>query len=205
MAVRPLVFLGEQVLREKAQKVKQIDKSTEKLIDDMIETLHAAGGLGLAANQVGVRQRVVIVDVPFDEEDPGSGKLYALVNPEITYSSPELMESEEGCLSIPYYYGEVVRPESVVVKARDRKWREVKIKATGLLARALQHEIDHLNGVLFVDRMDGMAKLRYVPPKDDVETEAEPLAVAGAQKERVAETQGSSSPLGRQSLATVAG
>lgn len=183
MAVRQIVFLGEQVLREKAHKVKQLDKSTEKLIDDMIDTLHAADGLGLAANQVGVRQRVIIVEVPHDEEDPGSGKLYALINPEITHSSQELIETEEGCLSIPYYYGEVVRPEAVIVKARDRKWHEVKIKATGMLARALQHEIDHLNGILFVDRMDDMAKLRYVPAKHETEAEQEPVHAAEAHKE----------------------
>jgi peptide deformylase len=182
MATRPIVFLGEPVLRQKALKVKQIDKSIEKLIDDMVDTLHSANGLGLAANQVGVRQRVVIVELPADEEDPGSGKLYALINPEITASSQDLMESEEGCLSIPYYYGEVVRPNSVVVKARDRKWREVKIKATGLLARALQHEIDHLNGVLFVDRMDGMAKLRYVPGKSEAEIETESYRDAEARR-----------------------
>ncbi len=204
MAVRPIVFLGEPVLREKAHKVKQLDKSTEKLIDDMIETLHAATGLGLAANQVGVRQRVIIVEVPCDEEDPGSGKLYALINPEITRSSQELMESEEGCLSIPYYYGEVVRPESVVVKARDRKWHEVKIKAAGLLARALQHEIDHLNGVLFVDRMDGMAKLRYVPAKTEAEVETESYHEAEAQRERDGEMRGLDGAVRSPSLAAVA-
>ena len=203
MAVRPILFLGDPVLREKAHKVKQLDKSTEKLIDDMVETLHAATGLGLAANQVGVRQRVIIVEIPYDEEDPGSGKLYALINPEITHSSQELMESEEGCLSIPYYYGEVVRPESVIVKARDRKWHEVKIKATGLLARALQHEIDHLNGVLFVDRMDGMAKLRYVPAKTKTEIETESYHEAEAQKERDGAMRGLDGAVHTPSLAAV--
>jgi len=121
-----------------------------------------------------VPQRVVVVELPADEEDPQSGKLFALVNPEIVSFSQDELVSEEGCLSIPYYYGEVARSEAVVVKARDRKWREVKIKATGMLARALQHEVDHLNGVLFIDRMETMEKLRYAPPTaENAETEAE--------------------------------
>lgn len=178
MAVRPIVYTGEPVLRQKAQKVRQLDKSVDKLIDDMVETLHAANGLGLAANQVGVPQRVILVEIPKDEEDAQSGKLYALINPEITAVSEELIALEEGCLSIPYYYGEVTRPEAVIVKARDRKWREVKIKAQGMLARALQHEIDHLNGVLFIDRMEDMAKLRYIPGKSEAEVETESYRAA---------------------------
>ena len=174
MAVRQIRFLGDPVLRQKAQKIHHMDKSIEKLIDDMVDTLHAANGLGLAAPQVGVLQRVIVVEVPHDEEDPQSGKLYALINPEILSPGSELYSSEEGCLSIPYYYGEVVRPDTVVVRARDRKWREVKIKASGLLARAFQHEVDHLNGVLYIDRMDSMDKLRYVPPRSEDEEESEP-------------------------------
>lgn len=180
MAVRQIAFTGEPVLRQKAQKVRRLDKSTEELIDDMVETMHAANGLGLAANQVGVPQRVIIVEIPKDDEEPQSGKLYALINPEITAQSEDLLVTEEGCLSIPYYYGEVTRPEAVVVKARDRKWREVKIKAQGMLARALQHEIDHLNGILFVDRMEDMAKLRYVPGRSEAEVETEAYRAAAA-------------------------
>jgi peptide deformylase len=180
MAVRKIVFAGEPVLRQKAQKVRQIDKSVEKLIDDMVDTLHEANGLGLAANQVGVAQRVIIIELPHDEEDPQSGKLYALINPEITSYSQELEANEEGCLSIPYYYGEVTRPEAVVVKGRDRKWREVKIKAQGMLARALQHEVDHLNGVLFIDRMENMEKLRYIPARTEAEVETESFKEARA-------------------------
>ena len=166
MAARDIVFLGNPVLRQKALKIHHIDKSVEKLIDDLVDTLHNADGLGLAANQVGVAQRVVIVELPKDEEDPQSGKLYALINPEIVTVGDEATTAEEGCLSIPYYYGEVTRAESIIVRARDRKWREVKIKADGWLARVFQHEIDHLNGVLFIDRMESMDKLRYVPPKE---------------------------------------
>lgn len=178
MAVRPIVYTGEAVLRQKAQKVRQTDKTVDKLIEDMVETMHSANGLGLAANQVGVPQRVIIVEIPKDEDDPQSGKLYALINPEITAMSKELIALEEGCLSVPYYYGEVTRPEAVVVKARDRKWREVKIKAEGMLARALQHEIDHLNGVLFIDRMEDMSKLRYIPGRSEVEVELESYRAA---------------------------
>jgi peptide deformylase len=180
MAVRQIVFTGEPVLRQKAQKVRRVDKSIEKLMDDMVETMRAANGLGLAANQVGVAQRVIAVEIPKDEEDPQSGKLYTLINPEIIAQSEELLATEEGCLSIPYYYGEVTRPEAVVVKARDRKWREVKIKAQGMLARALQHEIDHLSGILFVDRMDDMSKLRYVPDRSEAEVETEAYRAAVA-------------------------
>jgi peptide deformylase len=178
MAVRKIVYAGEPVLRQRAQKVRQIDKSITTLIDDMVETMHAANGLGLAANQVGVLQRVIVVQLPPDEEDPQSGKLYVLINPEITSFSQDQIAIEEGCLSIPYYYGEVTRPEAVVVKGRDRKWREVKIKAAGMLARALQHEVDHLNGVLFVDRMESMDKLRYVPARTEAEVETEAWAEA---------------------------
>jgi len=173
MAVRNIVFLGEQVLRQKAQKVQHVDKSIEKLIDDMVETMHAANGIGLAANQVGVLQRVIVVELPLDEEDPQSGKLYTLINPEVVSSSQDVASGEEGCLSIPYYYGEVTRPQSVVVRGRDRKWREVKIKASGMLARVFQHEIDHLNGILFIDRMTDMARLRYVPPKAETDEQTD--------------------------------
>lgn len=180
MAVRKIAYLGEPVLRQKAQKVRQSDKTVEKLIDDMVETMHAAQGIGLAANQVSVPQRVVVVQLALDEEDPQSGTLYALINPEIVSPSDDLVMAEEGCLSIPHYYGEVVRHDMVVIKARDRKWREVKVKASGLLARVFQHEVDHLNGVLFLDRMETIDKLRYVPPQDDkpeVERERETVAV----------------------------
>ena len=146
----------------------------------MAQTMHDANGLGLAANQVGVLQRVVVIELPYDEEDPQSGKLYALINPEIVATSNELVSIEEGCLSIPYYFGAVTRPDAVVVKARDRKWREVKVKATGMLARALQHEIDHLNGVLFIDRMDSLDKLRYVPERSEADVEAESFKEAAA-------------------------
>jgi peptide deformylase len=182
MSIRKIVFVGEPILRQKAQKVRHVDKSIEKLIDDMAQTMHDANGLGLAANQVGVLQRVVVIELPYDEEDLQSGKLYALINPEIVQASDELISIEEGCLSIPYYFGAVTRPDAVVVKARDRKWREVKIKATGMLARAIQHEIDHLNGVLYIDRMESMDKLRYVPATSEAEAETEAFKEASVQR-----------------------
>ena len=188
MAVRNIAYVGNPVLRQKAQQIHRLDKSTERLIDDMVETMHAFNGIGLAANQVGVPQRVIVVQLPPDEDDPQSGKLYTLINPEVISYGEELVSTEEGCLSIPYYYGEVTRPDSIVVKGRDRRWREIKVKASGLLARALQHEVDHLNGILFVDRMESMEKLRYVPPRP-AEAEGEqaaedialpaPLAIGG--------------------------
>lgn len=179
--MRKIAYLGAPVLRQKAQKIKHVDKSIEKLIDDMVETMHDDNGIGLAANQVSVAQRVIVVQLPPDEEDQQAGKLYALINPEIVAASEETLSGEEGCLSIPYYYGEVTRHEAIVVRARDRKWHEVKIKAQGWLARVFQHEIDHLNGILFIDRMDSMDKLRYVPPSSNGKA-VEPQEAAAAEE-----------------------
>jgi len=182
MAVRQIIVAGNPILRQKAQKVKAIDASIQKLIDDMVETMRAADGIGLAAPQVAVRLRVIVVELPQREDDPQSGKLYALVNPEITKVSEETWTAEEGCLSIPYYYGEVVRPHAVVVKAKDRRGKDIKIKAEGMLARVLQHEIDHLDGILFIDRMESLDKLRYVPPR--AAEEAQPEVVGAGSDNR---------------------
>lgn len=184
MAVRQLTYLGNPVLREKAKKVKIVDKSVARLIDDMVETMNANNGLGLAANQVGVLQRVIVVEAPEDEDDPQTGKLYAVVNPEIIKASDVIVTIEEGCLSIPYYYGEVARAETVVVKGKDRKGHDFRIKAGGMLARAFQHEVDHLDGVLFIDRMESTATLRYVPPRPagEGDEEAEAGEASGDQQ-----------------------
>jgi len=175
MAVREILLVDQPILRQKAQKVKRLDPSLSKLIDDMVETMHAANGLGLAAPQVGVGVQLAVVQLPKPAKDdeerlPYAGKLFVLFNPEIVQAEGE-ETAEEGCLSLPGYVGKVRRAEWVVLKARDRRWREVKYKVDGLLARAFQHEVDHLNGVIYVDRMDDPNELRRVEPGTEEEVE----------------------------------
>ena len=137
--------LGDPILRQETKPVAQITSEHLKLIDDMFETMHAAQGIGLAAPQVGRTERIAIVDVE------GGKQPLALINPQVVSSSTRQEKSEEGCLSIPDVFGDVERPESVVVRALDRDGRGIEVSASGLLARCLQHEIDHLNGKLFID------------------------------------------------------
>ncbi|RJQ50010.1 MAG: peptide deformylase [Nitrospiraceae bacterium] len=154
MSVLHIVTYPEKVLKEKTNPVKEINGNLQRLIDDMIETMYAAPGVGLAANQVGVKKQVTVIDVSVrDEKSP----LIVLVNPEIIHMEGEI-EAEEGCLSVPDYTTVMKRAKKVCVKGLDREGRPVEIEAEGLLARALQHEIDHLNGVLFVDRMGRIKK-----------------------------------------------
>lgn len=154
-----LVGQGNPILREKAKKVQKIDPSLHKLIDDMALTMREAPGVGLAAPQVDVGLRVIVAEAPKDEDDPQSGKLYAIINPEIVKASPEMEEGEEGCLSIPGWNGLVNRHVWVVVKGFDREGREFRIRARDYVARIFQHEIDHLNGVLFTDHITDRTKL----------------------------------------------
>ncbi len=159
MAVLTIRTLPDPVLRQKAKRVSTIDRSIKKLIKDMGETLHAEEGrVGLAAPQVGVSLRVTVIGLP-DEED------IILVNPEIVRRKGQRLVSE-GCLSIPGYVGQLYRAEIVTAKGLDIKGKEVRIKAEGLLAQALEHEIDHLNGVLYVDRMENKDSLRKIQPED---------------------------------------
>jgi len=139
-----------KVLKEKAEPVREIGKDIQKLIDDMIETMYAAPGIGLAAPQVGVPKRLIVIDVSLrDKEKP---PLVVLINPEIINADGEI-ESEEGCLSLPDYTTTVRRAERVVARGLDRKGKSIEIEGQGLLSRALQHEIDHVNGVLLIDRI----------------------------------------------------
>ncbi|MBI4849468.1 MAG: peptide deformylase [Nitrospirae bacterium] len=154
MSVREIVKYPEKVLREKTGPVKDIDSALQNLIDDMIETMYAAPGVGLAANQVGVSKQITVIDVSLREENI---PLIVLVNPEIVHLEGEI-EAEEGCLSIPDYTTVLKRAMKVVVRGFDRHGKPVEIEAEGLLARALQHEIDHLNGKLFIDRMGRIKK-----------------------------------------------
>ncbi len=143
MALRNIVKEGDEVLRKKCRPVDKIDDRILTILDDMAETLYDSGGVGLAAPQVGILRRIVVIDI-------GEG-LIELINPEITETEGEISDSE-GCLSIPGKYGEVVRPARVKVKALDRRGEEVTYEGTELLARAFCHEIDHLDGILYIDR-----------------------------------------------------
>ncbi|NOX20267.1 MAG: peptide deformylase [Nitrospirae bacterium] len=149
MAIREIHKYPDPVLKEKAREVTDFNGSLQKLIDDMIETMYAAPGIGLAANQVGELLRVIVVDISTKEN---KHPLIVLVNPEIVQTEGRI-DSEEGCLSVPGYVSTIKRAERVFVKGLDREGNPVEIEAEGLLSRALQHEIDHLNGILFVDRL----------------------------------------------------
>lgn len=144
MAIRNIRTIGDEVLRKKSRRVEEINDRILTLLDDMRETMYEADGVGLAAPQVGILKRVVVIDV-------GNGPLY-LINPEIIETEGEYLD-EEGCLSIPGQQGNVLRPERVKAKALNEKGEEIIIEGEGLLARCLCHEIDHLDGVLFVDKL----------------------------------------------------
>jgi peptide deformylase len=165
MALRTIVTMPEPVLRRKAKAVAKFDGSLQKLIDDMIETMRAAPGVGLAAPQVGVSERVIVVeyfeheeDAEKEENEQPPKKLFAMVNPEITRQSSEILLGTEGCLSIPGLLGDVDRFEAVTVKGKNRHGQPLTVKAKGWLARIFQHEIDHLNGVVFTDRAEKVWK-----------------------------------------------
>lgn len=146
MAVRNVRLETDEVLRKKSRPVEIVDDKIRELVDDMIETMHSQDGVGLAAPQVGILKRVVVIDL-YDDHGP-----YVLINPEIIKEKGE-QEVDEGCLSFPNKFAKVIRPAEVTVKALDREGNEFKLKGKGLLAQAISHEVDHLNGILFVDKM----------------------------------------------------
>jgi peptide deformylase len=153
MTLREIVTLPDPVLRRKARTITRFEAELQILIDDMIETMRVAPGVGLAAPQVGVSDRLIVVEYPEDDEQEDSPKkLYVVINPEIKEISEETDMGIEGCLSIPNLHGEVERALAVTVKGQTRHGQPVKIKAKNWLARIFQHEIDHLNGVVFTDR-----------------------------------------------------
>ena len=159
MAVLPIQVLPDPVLKQKAKHIRTIDDSIRKLITDMRETIHSdPGRVGLAAPQVGISLRVIVISLP-DEED------IVLINPEIVRKKGERLLNE-GCLSVPGYFGQIKRAESVTVKGRDQNSKEIRIKAEGLLAQALEHEIDHLNGVLYIDHLENADELHKVEPEE---------------------------------------
>ena len=159
MAVRDILKIPDKRLRLVSQPVKRIDADIRALVDDMFETMYAAPGIGLAAIQIGVDKRVVVMDLSKREE---SHEPRVFINPEIKWSSDELSTHEEGCLSIPEYYEEVERPQRVKVKYLDLDGKSHEVEANGLLATCLQHEIDHTNGVLFIDHISKLKRDRVV-------------------------------------------
>jgi peptide deformylase len=151
MAVLQIRTLPDPVLRQKAKKVTKIDASIKRLIDDMIDTMRAASGAGLAAPQIGISLRIAVIELPEEE-------VITLINPQVIKRIGERI-LEEGCLSVPGYRGEIKRSVTVKVKAQDRQGKEFRLKGEELLAQALEHEIDHLNGVLYIDHLEGSEKL----------------------------------------------
>ena len=160
MPVRRIFGFADAALRRKARPVGRIDKATQRLIDDMIETMRAAEGIGLAAPQIGVSERLFVAEL--------DDKVYVFINPQIVSLSQETEIAEEGCLSLPGYQGAVERPVRASVRGKNRRGRGQTIEAEGLLARCFQHEIDHLDGVLFTDRMSPDALLRPVEQEESV-------------------------------------
>ena len=159
MSIRPIITLPDNKLRLTSTPLAKVDDTARDLLDDMIETMYDAPGIGLAAIQVGVPQRLIVLDLAREGE---TKQPLFLVNPEIVWSSPSRSVYEEGCLSIPDYYEEVERPAEVRVRFLDRNGAESELKAESLLATAIQHEIDHLNGVLFVDHISKLKRDRVI-------------------------------------------
>ncbi|MBV8566496.1 MAG: peptide deformylase [Methylobacteriaceae bacterium] len=159
MAIRPIISLPDPRLRLKSEPIAVVDDAVRALMDDMLETMYDAPGIGLAAVQIGVPKRVIVIDPAKKDEEP---RALFLVNPQIVWSSEARSSYEEGCLSIPDYYEEVERPSKVRARFLDRMGKLQEIEAEGVLATALQHEIDHLNGVLFIDYLSKLKRDRVV-------------------------------------------
>lgn len=159
MAIRNIRQEGDEILKKKSREVEVIDEKTKELLEDMVETMHKYDGVGLAAVQVGILKRMIVIDI-YDEKTP----IIKLINPKIIKAKGE-REVEEGCLSFPNKFAKVKRPVEVVVEGLNENGEKVKIKAVELLAQALCHEIDHLNGITFVDIMEE-GTLQYVDPNN---------------------------------------
>jgi peptide deformylase len=177
MSLRPILTTEDPRLRQRAHAVDRFTDDLHALINDMVETMRAAPGVGLAATQLGIRQRVIVVEYPpetvprpgqdeldgADDEESAPPKLYVVVNPEISRRSAETVTAAEGCLSIPGYMGDVARNASVTVKGLNRRGKPFQLKARGWTARIFQHEIDHLDGVLFIDRAERVWRPETAP------------------------------------------
>ncbi len=168
MTIREIKTFPEEVLRKKAQPVDVFDEDLVSLVDDMVETMRVAPGVGLAAPQIGVSKRVIVVEFGHEEDENIPKRLYVMINPEILNASEETVNGIEGCLSVPGLIGEVTRSQVVTVRGQDLNGKPVKVRAQGWLARIFQHEIDHLNGVLYTDRSENF----WQPDDDDDDEES---------------------------------
>ena len=179
MALREIIYPDNPVLRKKARRVTSFDGKLHQMLDDMAETMMSADGVGLAAPQVAVSQRAIVVRLPDGEEwveeyGDQAGKLYEVVNPDIVKASREMVEGVEACLSIPGYLGSVERHVTVTVRGQDRYGASIRLKVRDWLARVFQHEIDHLDGILYIDRASKVWKAGEKPPSE-LEDESQPI------------------------------
>jgi len=159
MAIRIVRENGEEILRKKSREVEVVDDKIREILDDMVETLHSYNGVGLAGPQIGILKRLVVIDL-YDDKGP-----IKLINPRIVKQKGE-QEVEEGCLSFPNQFAKIIRPQEVIIEALNENGKKIKLKGEGLLAQAISHELDHLDGILFVDKIIP-GTLQYVSPDDD--------------------------------------
>jgi peptide deformylase len=151
MSVHEILQIGNPTLRRRSSKISRFDGALSALVDDMVESMEAANGVGLAAPQIGISKRLIIVEMPDDESYPHPGERWVMCNPEVVKTGRETEVGQEGCLSVAGYVGMVERPTSALIRGQDIRGKKLRVKAEGFLARAFLHEIDHLNGVLYVD------------------------------------------------------
>jgi len=169
MSIREIIKLPHSTLRRKARKVVDFDPELQTLVHDMIETMRDEPGVGLAAPQINISQKIIVVEYPEDDTIPDAEpRIFVLINPDITFFSDEKVKGVEGCLSVPNLYGEVERSQSIVVKGQTSHGKKTSLKAEGWLARIFQHEIDHLNGILFVDRAEKLYQPEEIPDTKSV-------------------------------------
>ena len=155
MSIRKIIIEPDTILRKKSEPLHQVNNDTRKLLDDMLKTMYAAPGIGLAAVQIGILKRVIVIDISKKEEKKNP---ILLINPEITFQSKETSIYEEGCLSLPGYFAEIERPAKCKVNYIDYHGKKTELEAQGLLSTCVQHEIDHLNGILFIDYLSKLKK-----------------------------------------------
>jgi peptide deformylase len=164
MSIKEIIKLPHPTLRRVARKIVDFDSGLHALVEDMIETMRDEPGVGLAAPQVNISQRLIVVEYPDDDSIPeAEPKIYVLINPDIVDSSDEKVKGIEGCLSVPNLYGDVERSQSILIEGQTQLGKNISINAEGWLARIFQHEIDHLNGVLFVDRAEELYQPNEIP------------------------------------------
>ncbi|HAG52988.1 MAG TPA: peptide deformylase [Alphaproteobacteria bacterium] len=161
MATLKILMAADERLKKVAQKVEKVDLSVQKIMDDMLETMYKTNGIGLAATQVNIHQRIVVMDISFDENGNGKKPMY-FINPEITKRGKELNVYQEGCLSLPNIFDDVERPATCTVKALDYNGKAFTLECDGLLATCIQHEVDHLDGIIFADHLSRLKRNRIL-------------------------------------------